>query len=94
MAASDNLSKALFHGTKAVIKGTHILPDSRGLAWATTSRDAAKEYGSTKMPFGEVGPLKIYQVEPAKDMISGEHPYYEGEVNYGSPTGFKIVGEA
>lgn len=93
MAASDNLSKALFHGTRAVIKGTHILPN-RGLAWATTSKDAAAEYGSTKRPLGEVGPLKIYQVEPTEDMSPKEHPYYEGEVNYGSPTGFKIVGEA
>lgn len=89
----SNLSQQLFHGTRAVIEGSRILPLS-GAAWATDSREAAEEYGKTKLPEGEVGPLKVYTVEPTKEMSTTEHPYRKGVKIYGSSTGFKIVGEA
>jgi hypothetical protein len=93
MSASDNLSKELFHGTRAKIHGTHILPN-RGGAWATDSLEAAKEYGSTKLPMGELTPLKVYRVEPTKDMAEKDHPFIEGAKNYVSTKGFRILGEA
>lgn len=93
MSAQDNLSKELFHGTRAVIKGTHIVPN-RGAAWATDSKEAAEEYGKTKMPEGKIGPLKVYRVEPTDDMPETEHPYREGVKLYASAKGFKILGEA
>lgn len=90
---SSSLSEQLFHGTRAVVEGNRILPLS-GTAWATNSREAAEEYGKTKLPQGKVGPLKIYTVEPTESMSTSEHPYIKGAKNYASETGFKIVGEA
>ena len=90
---SAPLSEQLFHGTRAVIKGSRILP-LRGAAWATDSKEAAEEYGKTKFPQGKLGPLKVYAVEPTESMSTTEHPYRKGVKIYGSSTGFKIVGEA
>lgn len=94
MSAQDNLSKVLFHGTRAIIKGKYIVP-KEGVAWATSSKEAAAEYGKTKLPKGKIGPLTIYHVEPSfpDEVVEANHPYMKDVKNYGSHLGFKIVGK-
>lgn len=96
MAASEHLHPALFHGTRAVINGKDIYARGMlGQAWASDDPESAREYGRTKLPEGEVGPLKVYQVTPiVKDMVEkSPHPTREGVNNYSTPLGFRIVGE-
>jgi hypothetical protein len=54
MAAEDNLSQQLFHGTSAELKPGDIVAPRHGEAhaWATTRHDVAESYGyaATKTP--------------------------------------------
>ena len=90
MSAFEALSQQLFHGTRAVIKG-HVISSP----WASDNPEAAKEYGKTKYPEGELGPLRVYKVQPfhMPDVTSTPHPYMEGVNNYNSPMGYMITGE-
>jgi hypothetical protein len=90
MPAFEALSPQLFHGSRAVIKGRVI-----STPWSTDNPEAAREYGKTKLPDGETGPLKVYKVQPfhMPDVTSNPHPYMQGVTNYASPMGYMITGE-
>jgi hypothetical protein len=90
MSAADHINKSLFHGTRAVISGQVI-----NAPWSSDSPEAAREYGATKLPHGEIGPLRVYKVEPFShaETVASPHPYMEGVQNYESPYGYMITGE-
>jgi hypothetical protein len=88
MSASDHINPELFHGSRAVIKGNAI-----GTPWSSDSPEAAREYGRTKFPAGEVGPLKVYKVQPFHMPDVTQHPHVGGVTNYFSPAGYMITGE-
>jgi hypothetical protein len=88
-----NLSEAMFHGTKAVIKDNLIKPGSTGMAYATSDPSAAKMFGDTKLPEGEVGKNKVYKVMPLSDDVIAKKGNLENETHYASPTGFLVLGE-
>jgi hypothetical protein len=101
MAASDHVNgdqfPPLYHGTKAIIKegqGIH----AKGYyqeAWASDSPDSARDYGRFKIPEGEIGPLRVYKVEPTSRSLLQRFPdpLREGVYSYVTPLGFRIVGE-
>lgn len=63
MAASDNLSSALFHGsTHTFKKGDIVLPKKKGVAWATTDKEFAKGWAVHRSIKG--GKPQVYLVEP------------------------------
>jgi len=63
MAASDHLSKVLFHGsTHPFKKGDIVLPKKGGVAWATTDRAFAKGWAAERSTKG--GKPQVFIVEP------------------------------
>lgn len=93
MSASDNLSKQLFHGTRAKITGDIITPGPSGFAYATTDKAAAELFGKTKLPEGEVGENKVYRVRGMGN-VTTKKGNFKGETHHISDTGFLILGEA
>ena len=96
MAAEDNLSRALFHGSMVELKpGDVIKPVDRSygtpLAFATDNHGAAKAF-ATNDKTGEKG--HIYHVEPVDHTDVSEPRPIKG-FKYGnevlSKTGFRVV---
>lgn len=100
MSASEHVSGTqfppLYHGTRAIIKGKGI--HAKGYyqeAWASDSPESARDYGHTKFPEGDIGPLRVYKVEPVgRELVQKvPDPMRAGVHNYVTPLGFRIVGE-
>lgn len=78
--ANRNLGP-MFHGTDAHLnEGDLVEPRVQGLAWASTNRDVAAEYGK-----------HIYEVHPAEDQERVKAAAAKFGI-YASRTGFKVKG--
>lgn len=91
MAAEDNLSAQMFHGTRARLRGGVIAPIG-GAAYATSDPAAALMFAKTKLPDGPLSDPKVYKVEPIGD-VDQKPGNFPGETHYSSPLGFKVIGE-
>ena len=73
MAAEDNLSQQLFHGTSAELKPGDIIVPRHGEAhaWATTKHDVAEgyAYAATKTP-------KHLGIKNKKEIKNWQHPMF------------------
>jgi hypothetical protein len=95
MAASDNLSQTLFHGTAAQLKPGDTVRPGRDFshAFATTDATLAKEYGSN-----------VYKVSPVDNKEASEYtkaelakwqsePSADAKSVVKSAKGFKVLGK-
>jgi hypothetical protein len=96
MAAEDNLSKQLFHGSQHSLKVGETVKPHNDFAWASTNPEVASSYAASEgLKANEQQPVlfgTVYKVQPMKNDVVRNPGADKRFGIYASPTGFKVTG--
>ena len=96
MAAEDNLSKQLFHGSQHLLKVGETVKPHNDFAWASTNPEVASSYAASKgLKANEQQPVlfgTVYKVQPIKNDVVRNPGADKRFGIHASPTGFKVTG--